>query len=233
MIKKLSDIGSFVREMHQQEMQAKEEIVCSMEQVVKTVVQHDKQQEIATESLSGKQNLSTRIWDKQMQATLDLEKQIEQLNSTVLSMHREIKASADTILMANKQFIIDFENANRNSLAEMNRKSEEQSLSVHQIVKFDANKLFEAVKSELQTNTKVIIAESEKQTHRIISAAECVKEDLKHFFITEGHNTSKWKVELWNIRSANNSLSISISGNTEFVKKLDSTKASMVSRHQL
>ncbi|BFZ05207.1 hypothetical protein BsWGS_08246 [Bradybaena similaris] len=230
--KKLSDIVSVVREIYQQQTEVKEEIVHSAGQVVKTVLHHDKQQGSATESLGIKQKSPTEISDKQIQTILNLERNIQQLNSSLCDVPREIKTYLDTITEANKQFIIDLENTTTKLIAEMNEESKEKSLSVNEKVISDLKILFEAVQSELDTNKKMFLSESETQCARIINAAKSAIEDMKQLIQTEGGNTSKYKDEIENIHM----LISSLIGDLQeimatVVKEVKSTNASMISGH--
>ncbi|BFZ05184.1 hypothetical protein BsWGS_08223 [Bradybaena similaris] len=230
--KKLSDIDSFVREIYQQQTEAKEEIFCSAGQVVKTVIHHDKEQGSATESLGDKRKSSTEISDKQMQTIVYLERSIQKLNSLVCDVPKEIKTSLDTISATNKQFIIDLENIIRNSIVEMNEKNKEQSISVNETIKSDLNKLREAVQSEIETNNKMFISESETQYCRIVDAAKNAIEDMKQLIQTEGGNTSKYKDEIENIHTLINFFIGNLQGNMEIVvKEVKCTKASLISEH--
>ncbi|BFZ05210.1 hypothetical protein BsWGS_08249 [Bradybaena similaris] len=230
--KKLSDIDSVVREIYQQQTEVKAEIVCSAGQVVKTVIDQDKRQGSATESLGDKRKSSIEISDKQIQTILDLERSIQKLNLSVCDVPREMKTFLDTITATNKQFIISLENIIRNSMMEMNEKSKEQSISVNETVKSDLNKLREAVQSEIETNNKMFISESETQYCRIINAAKSAIEDMKQLIKTEGGNTSKYKDELENIHTLINSFIGSLQGNMEtVVKEVESTKPSIISGH--
>ncbi|BFZ05209.1 hypothetical protein BsWGS_08248 [Bradybaena similaris] len=227
--KKLSDIVSVVREIYQQQTEAKEEIVHSAGQVVKTVLHHDKQQGSATESLGDKRKSSTEISDKQMQTILDLERSIQQLNSLVCDVPREMKTSLDSITATNKQIVMDLENI-RNSIVKMTEQSKEQSLSVNESLKSELNKLREAIKSEFETKYKMLITESETQYCRIINSAESSIEDLKHLIQREGGNINKYKDEIENILTLINSLIGNLQGNMAAVEKeVKSTKASMIS----
>ncbi|BFZ05178.1 hypothetical protein BsWGS_08217 [Bradybaena similaris] len=222
--KKLTVIDSVVREIYQQQTGAKEEIVRSAGQVVKTVIHHDKQGS-ATESLGDKRKSSTEIFDK-----LDLERRIPQLNSSVCDLPREMKTSLDTISATKKQFVTDFESIKRKLKAEMNEKSKEQSLSVNESVKSALNKLREAVQSEIETNN-MFISESDLQGCRKISTDKSAVEDVKHLIQAEEGGTSKYK-ELENIHTLIKYCKGYFQGKmATVVKEVESTKASMMDGH--